>query len=328
MSTSNFNWGIIGTGWIASEMAETLTKQKGEIYAVAGNDQNGLKDFGKKYPIQHLYSSVTELLKDEGVDIVYVATPHHLHPQIIRQSLEAGKHVLSEKAITINNKELEELICIAKDKDLILMEAMTVMHMPLFKELVKETKENLLLGNIKLIQINFGSHKEYDATNRFFNPDLAGGALLDIGGYALSVARLFIKSQPTHIWTTVNYFETGVDEESAIILKNKEGQLVSITLTMQAKQPKRALISGDKGYLEIYDYPRGDSAIFTETRSGKKSEIREGNHTKALAYEIKDMERYIQENNLTDAIGLTLDVTSIMTQIREQWGFTYPFEKK
>ncbi|MBS7577476.1 MULTISPECIES: Gfo/Idh/MocA family oxidoreductase [unclassified Enterococcus] len=324
---STFNWGIIGSGWIAGEMAATLNQVHGEIYAITSQPSEALDEFVAKHQIKHLYTNLEEMLKDDALDIVYVATPHHLHAEMIEASLKAGKHVLCEKAITINSRQLEYLLEIAREKNLILMEAMTVFHMPIFKKL-SEKVNNGLLGEIKLLQINFGSHKEYDVKNRFFNPNLAGGALLDIGGYATSVARLFLKSQPELLMTTVNYFETGVDEESATILKNKEGQMAAITLTMQAKQPKRALIAGEKGYLEIYDYPRGNKAYFTETLTGQTVEIEAGEQEKALAYEVYDFEGFIQNADLDGAIGLTLDVMKILDKIREEWGFVYPFEVK
>lgn len=322
---SLFNWGIIGSGWIAGEMATTLNQLHGEIYGITSQPSEALNQFVAQHQIKNLYNTLEEMLQDEAIDIVYVATPHHLHAEMIEKSLKAGKHVLCEKAITINSKQLEHLIDIAREKKLILMEAMTVFHMPIFKKLTEEVN-NGLLGEIKMLQINFGSHKAYDVKNRFFNPNLAGGALLDIGGYATSVARLFLKSQPDQLLTTVNYFETGVDEESAIILKNQAGQLASITLTMQAKQPKRALIAGEKGYIEIYDYPRGDKAYFTETLTGKTVELQAGESAKALTYEVIDFEKYIENRNLDGAIGLTLDVMQLLDQVREEWGFVYPFE--
>lgn len=324
---STYNWGIVGSGWIAGEMATTLNQLRGEIYGITSQPSDELNEFVAKHRIKHLYANLEEMLLDDALDIVYVATPHHLHAEIIEKSLEAGKHVLCEKAITINSQQLEHLLEIARNKGLILMEAMTVFHMPIFKKLTEKV-DNGLLGEIKLLQINFGSHKEYDVKNRFFNPSLAGGALLDIGGYATSVARLFLKSQPDHLMTTVNYFETGVDEESATILKNKEGQMAAITLTMQAKQPKRALIAGTKGYLEIYDYPRGNKAYFTETLTGQTVEIEAGEQEKALAYEVADFEGFIQNADLDGAIGLTLDVMKLLDKIREEWGFVYPFEVK
>lgn len=322
-----YNWGIVGTGWIGGEMAQTLSDKHGEIYSITSTNSKELKEFMKKYPVKKIYYSLDELLNDKEVDIIYIATPHHVHSDIIQKSLEAGKNVISEKAITVNNEELEELIQLAKDNELVLMEAMTVLHMPLWKT-IKDEVDKGLVGTVKMIQVNFGSHKEYDINNRFFNPDLAGGALLDIGGYAISVARLFMYSQPTEILTTVKYFETGVDEQSVIVLKNKEEQMASITLSMQAKQPKRVLITGDKGYIEVYDYPRGTKAKFVETETGDERIIEIGGSLKALAYEVSDMEKLIEQKEFSSANSFTLEVMKLMTKIREKWGFIYPFENK
>lgn len=135
-------------------------------------------------------------------------------------------------------------------------------------------------------------------------------------------------SQPTEILTTVKYFETGVDEQSVIVLKNKEVQMASITLSMQAKQPKRVLITGDKGYIEVYDYPRGTKAKFVETETGDERIIEIGDSLKALAYEVSDMEKLIEQKEFSSANSFTLEVMKLMTKIREKWGFIYPFENK
>lgn len=117
-----------------------------------------------------------------------------------------------------------------------------------------------------MIQANFGSFKEYDVNNRFFNPDLAGGALLDIGVYAVSSVRWFMSSKPNTVLTTMTPFETGVDESSGILLQNKEMEIATISLTMRAKQPKRGLIACENGYIEIYNFPRADKATITCAR--------------------------------------------------------------
>lgn len=129
-----------------------------------------------------------------------------------------------EKAITVNDSQLEEAVAIAKEKNLVICDGVTLFHMPLFKKL-KEIVDSGVIGEVKMVQVNFGSCKEYDVTNRFFSKELAGGALLDIGVYATSFARFFMKSKPDTILTTANYFETGVDETSGIILRNPNGQM-------------------------------------------------------------------------------------------------------
>ena len=154
----------------------------------------------------------------------------------------SGKHVFCEKSITVNSRQLEECVAIAQEKGLVICDGMTLLHMPLYKELKKKIAEGAI-GDVKMVQVNLGSCKEYDVKSRFFSKELAGGALLDIGVYATSFARYFMKSKPDVVLTTANYFETGVDETSEILLKNPDGEMAVMALTMRAKQPKRGVVA-------------------------------------------------------------------------------------
>ena len=203
------NWAIIGPGTIANEFAKSLNEEVGEVYGVWGRKFDKAKEFAKNHNVKNVYKDLNEMLKDENIDVVYVATPHSNHHEYVIESLKNNKHVICEKAITVNGKQLKEIKDLANEKNLIVTEAMTIFHMPLYKKL-GEIVKNGDLGKIKMIQVNFGSLKEYDVTNRFFSPDLAGGALLDIGTYALSYARYFLSSQPEEILTTVKKFETEI----------------------------------------------------------------------------------------------------------------------
>ncbi|MGM9988146.1 MAG: Gfo/Idh/MocA family protein, partial [Bacillaceae bacterium] len=272
-----------------------------------------------------VYESREEMLEDRNVDIVYIATPHNLHYEGLLAAVKSGKHVLCEKAITVNAKQLEEVMDLAKEKGVIVAEAMTIYHMPLYKH-VKDIIKSGAIGKVKMVQVNFGSCKEYDVTNRFFNKDLAGGALLDIGVYAVSFARYFMDSKPNVVLTTANYFETGVDEQSGIIMKNDCDQMAVISLTMRAKQPKRGVIAGESGYIEINNYPRADKATITYTVDGRTQEITVGTTASALHYEVEDMQAAIREQNGANYLQLTSDVTHVLSEIRNQWGFKYPFE--
>lgn len=177
-----------------------------------------------------------------------------------------------------------------------------------------------------MIQVNFGSCKEYDVTNRFFSKELAGGALLDIGVYAVSFARFFMKSRPDAVLTTANYFETGVDETSGILLKNADGEMAVMALTMRAKQPKRGVIAGEKGFIEINDYPRAQKASVTFTKDGHTEIIEAGESALALQYEVQDMQEYVRSKNGAENLQLVRDVMQILTAVRSQWGMAYPFE--
>ena len=321
----SYNWGIVGTGWIAHEMGEALHKLHHEIYGVCDISLEKAQSYANEFQVSHAFASMQDMLEDEQLDIVYVATPHNLHYECIRAALQQGKHVFCEKVITVNEAQLREVKQLAKEKKLILMEGMTLYHMPLFKE-VKHRINQGEIGSVKLVQVNFGSCKEYDIHNRFFSKELAGGALLDIGVYAVSFARYFLSSKPDVILTTCNYFETGVDEESGILMKNKEGQLVVSALTMRAKQPKRGVIAGEKGYIEIENYPRGERAVITYTEDGRKEELCIGKTADALLYEVMDMEAYVKQSSDEGLLELSMDVTALLSSIRNQWGFHYPFE--
>lgn len=319
------NWGILGTGWIATEMGAALNRVNGEIYAVCGTSLEKAQKYADQYGVQKVYGSADDMINDENVDIVYIATPHNLHYHFLVQSLKAGKHVFCEKAITVNDKQLEEAVAIAKEKNLVICDGVTLFHMPLFKKL-KEIVENGQIGPVKMVQVNFGSCKEYDVTNRFFSKELAGGALLDIGVYATSFARYFMESQPNTVLTTANYFETGVDETSGIILRNPQGQMAVMALTMRAKQPKRGVVAGELGYIEVNNYPRGDKATITYTSDGHVETIELGNTDYALDYEVLDMQDYIKNGTGEQNLTYIRDVMSTLTEIRKQWGMVYPFE--
>ncbi len=321
---SKVNWAILGPGTIAADFAKAINEVNGRIYAVGARSIEKAKDFADKYDVEKIYGSYDEMLKDDKINVVYISTPHCNHYEYIMKSLHNNKNVLCEKAITVNGNQLNEIVNLAEEKKLIVAEAMTIYHMPLYRKL-RKLVDGGKLGKIKMIQVNFGSLKEYDITNRFFSPDLAGGALLDIGTYALSFTRYFLSSKPEEILTTVKKFETGVDEQSGIILKNPDDEMAVISLTMRAKQPKRGIVCGELGYITVENFPRADKATFTYP-DGKVEIIEEGDTAKALTYEVDNMNNYISNNNKNDTLNLSIDVMNIMDEVRKQWDLKYPFE--
>ncbi|MFZ2506656.1 MAG: Gfo/Idh/MocA family oxidoreductase, partial [Trichococcus flocculiformis] len=242
----------------------------------------------------------------------------------IKASLEAGKHVLCEKVITVNKIQLDELVQLAEEKGLYLAEAMTIYHMPLYRKL-KEWIAEQDLGPLKMIQASFGSFKDTDPSVYYFNKELAGGALFDIGTYALSFVRNFMTSKPTEIMTMGNLHESGVDESSAIILRNAEAELATVSLTFRAKMPKQGVVAYEKGFLTIMDYPRSTKAIFT-SYDGKVSIIEAGDSAQALNYEVADFSERILNGAKNETLTYTVDVLEIMDKVRKDWGLVYPFE--
>ena len=318
-------WGILGPGNIARDFAQALNRVNGEVYAVASRNKERAEKFARENNVKKAYGSYDEIIKDKDIDVVYIATPHSNHYEYIIKSLNNNKHVLCEKAITVNERELEEALKIAREKNLVLEEAMTLFHMPLYEKVIKRIN-NEDLGKVNMVQVSFGSFKEYDENNRFFNLDLAGGALLDIGTYALSFARYFLSSMPEEILSTVKKAKTGVDEESGIILKTKEDEIATISLAFRSKMPKRGIVSCDNGFITIDNFPRANKATINYL-DGAVEVIECGEEEKALDYEVIFMEERIKENKESNSIELTYDVTKIMNKVRKDWGIVYPFEK-
>ena len=320
-------WAVIGCGVIANQMAQSLALAGRRIHGVANRTLPKAEAFAERYGVERVYQSFDELYADPEVDAVYVTTPHNTHISYLRGALAAGKHVLCEKAITLNSAELAEARAIAREHGVQLMDATTILHMPLYRELRRRADAGEF-GPLNLAQVNFGSYKEYgDLTNRFYNPKLAGGAMLDIGVYAITLARLFMASQPDEVVSLANKATTGVDQTSGIVMRNAEGQIATFTLSMHSKQPKRGVLSFDRCYVEVENYPRGDHAKVVWTADGRVEEVEKGVEAYALDYEIADLERAVAGD--AEAAGLidyASDVMDLMTGLRREWGVVYPEE--
>lgn len=320
-------WAVLGTGVIANEMAAALEKNGKKLYAVGNRTYEKAVKFGKKYGIGKVYTDYNEMFTDPEVDVIYITTPHNTHIRFMKKAIENGKHILVEKSITLNSGELDEALEMAKEKGVIVAEAMTIFHMPVYKKL-REILDSGKLGKVNLITMNFGSFKEYNMENRFFNRNLAGGAMLDIGVYALSFIRWFMDSKPDQLLSQMKAAPTGVDEQADLLLSNKEGQMATVMLSMHSKQPKRGMVSCEKGYIEVMEYPRAWEAKIVDAETGEIQVIKAGAHEDALAYELSDMEKAIAGDVSCMHLDYTKDVMDLMTEFRRSWNFTYPEEEK
>lgn len=319
------NWGILGAGWIAGDMAEVLYKSGRPAYSIANRTKANAEKLAKQYGIQKVYDDPGDIFKDENVDAIYIATPHNRHFEAIIQALKNGKHVLCEKSITLNITQLREAAELAEKNGLVLAEAMTVYHMPLYKELALRLKRGEF-GRVNFINVFHGSFKEYDMSNRFFSKALAGGAILDLGVYALAFVRQFLNSSPDIVKSAAVLAPSGVDEQESIVLMNKDMQTASITLSLHSKSPKYGIVSCEKAYIEISDYQHPSDAKITYSDSGRSEIISAGEHDKALLYEIQDLEASVSGTDCT-YLNYSTDVMEIMSRLRDEWGVIYPEEE-
>lgn len=319
-----YNWAVLGTGVIANETAAAMAKNGRRLYAVGNRTHEKAVAFAEKYGIEKVYDDFNDMFTDPDIDIIYITTPHNTHIDFMKKAIENKKHILVEKSITLNSDELSEAIKLAKKNGVVIGEAMTIYHMPIFKEL-KKILDSDELGRVNLITANFGSFKPYDMSNRFFNRNLAGGAMLDIGVYALSFVRYFFNSSPNNTLSQVKYAPTGVDEQSGLLLMNDDGQMASVMLSLHSKQPKRAMISCERGYIEIMEYPRAWEAKITDAESGESKLVKAGKNEDALWYEIEDMEKSVSGEDCMH-LDYTEDVMYLMTSFRQEWNMKYPEE--
>lgn len=327
MSEKNLNWAVLGTGVIANQMAAALEKMGRRLYAVGNRTHDKAVAFAEKYGVEKVYDTIDDMFLDEAVDIIYITTPHNTHYEFMKKALEHGKHIFVEKSITLNSRELKEMQALAESKGLIIGEAMTIWHMPIYKKLW-EIVQSGQLGKVQMITMNFGSFKEYNMENRFFNMHLAGGAMLDIGVYALSIVRSFMDEKPEDIVSQWQASPTGSDEMATILLKNGLGQMATVALSMHSKQPKRAMISCEKAYIEIMEYPRADKAVIVDAETGVRTEIEAGSTPEALGYELQDMEQAVLTGDVSGLkLSYSADVMEIMTRLRKAWNMKYPGEQ-
>lgn len=317
-------WGIIGLGGIANDFAQAFESNQAELVAVGSRTLDKAQDFADKYDIPKAYGNYEELYADEDIDIIYLATPNSYHAENMKDILNAGKHVLCEKAITMNKKELDEVLALALEKDLIVAEAMTIFHMPLYQEIKRRIDQNEF-GKLKLATSYFGSLKEDDPTNRFFNPDLGGGALLDIGVYALSFVQYFLDADPEEFSTIIKFFETGVDEMSTISYSTTKGTLGNVTLAFRGKLPKQGVVVCEDAYITFMNYPRADEAIITYP-DGKTEVVKSGDTTQALKYEMENITEMILSGKDLSEIENTKRVNALMDQAASEWEMDWVFE--
>ncbi|MGL5042810.1 MAG: Gfo/Idh/MocA family protein [Culicoidibacterales bacterium] len=258
-------WAIVGYGEIGVKFGKVLMKTDSliAVYSRNGLGSNKQENLTKDVTV---YTDYAEMLCEESIDIIYIASPNSAHFEAVKQALLAKKHVLCEKAIVGTKAEIRKLVTLATQQECIFAEAMTIFHMPLYQEINRQI-ESGVIGSIQNISAYFGTVKPFDMSNRFFNKELGGGVMLDVGTYALSFLQMFVtpafKLEKKIITTEVS----GID--SAVVSIVKSGDITGIiNLSFKTYFPKLGVISGKDGYIEVNNYPQGQEAKIV-LRTGK-----------------------------------------------------------
>lgn len=320
--------GILGAGAIAREMAKTLKFMEGVCtYAIAARELKRAEAFKEAFGFEKAYGSYEEMLQDPEVELIYVATPHSHHYEHAKMCIEHGKHVLCEKAFTVNEKEAQALFERAKEKDVLLTEAIWTRYMPA-RNLINEIIESGLIGTVSTVTANL-SYPIWQK-ERIKEPSLAGGALLDLGVYTINFALMVLGTDIEKIDSSVLLSDKGVDMQHSITMYFKGNKMASLSSSTMVATNRQGIIAGDKGYIVVQNINNPERIeVFNEGHELIK-EVEIPEQITGYEYEVYDTIEAIKKGE-RECKAMphveTLRVMGIMDGLRKQWGMVYPMER-
>lgn len=320
--------GIIGAGGIARKMAYALaSKPKGcECYAVASRSLGRAVAFAKENGIAKAYGSYEELVSDPAVDLVYVATPHSHHFAHARLAISHGKPCLVEKAFAANAREAEQLLALAKESGVFVTEAIWTRYMPMSHK-IKEVMESGVIGEPRVLTATLCysiEHKE-----RIIRPELCGGALLDLGVYALNFARMYFGNDVLRTVSNVHLSDTGVDLHECISLSYRDGKMANLQAGALCQNDRQGIISGTKGYIRIYNINSPELIEVYQDNCKIATYEKPAEMINGYEYEVFECERCLAAGLMESPLmphAETLSVMRQMDKLRKEWGVTFPMD--
>ena len=319
--------GIIGTGWIAEKAAITLNGLTDcEAYAVGSRSQETADAFAKKWNIPRAYGSYSELIADPNIDLVYIGTPHSHHFDVTREALLAGKPCLVEKAFMANARQAEEVIHIAKERGVFLAEAIWTRYQPAVK-MVRDLIASGRIGEPRLVTATLGYSMGDKA--RIMRPDLCGGALLDLGVYALNFVRMFFPADIVSIDGTCVKSNTGMDLTNAMTLVLKDGMLCNLQSSAQCVGDNIGVIAGTEGNL-IIDNINNPQTITVNGHDRTYIEtIRVPQQITGYEYQFIACRQALTDGLIEPCEmphAETLYIMRLMDDLRRKWDVRYPMD--
>ncbi|MCG9130393.1 Gfo/Idh/MocA family oxidoreductase [Candidatus Poribacteria bacterium] len=326
--SEKIKWGILGPGGIAHKFADALKAiPDAEIVAVGSRNLQRADAFANAFDIPHRHGNYAELAANSEVDVVYVATPHPFHKACAILCLEAGKSVLCEKPFTVDTEQAEALIACARERREFLMEAMWTRFIPVMVK-VREWLADGAIGEPCMLTADFGNRVELSPENlggRLFSPKLAGGALLDIGVYTVSLASM-VFGTPTDITSLAHIGKTGVDERAAILLGYDAGHIANLSCAITMRTSHEARIFGTKGAIHIPNFSRATSATL-EVIDKEPLRVEIPFTVNGYEYQAIEVINCLRDSKLeSDIMPLdeSLSIIKTMDTVRTQWGLEYP----
>ncbi len=328
--SDRLKWGILGTGKIATRFSEALNNipEHAELLAVGSRKKETGDAFGDKFNIPRRYTNYEDVAADPDVDIVYIGTPGVYHLRDTSMSLKQGKHVLCEKAFSINAKEAQAMVDIAREKNLFLMEAMWTRFFPIHVRIRELLKEGAI-GTPNGITINFLAKPPYDLNNRWFDLNLGAGVLLDTASYGISWASSLF-GEPEAVTGLASFGESGADYQTSMVMRYSGNQLVCLMSSQISYDDKDAVLFGSTGKIVVHS-PWYKPLTMTLHMEGKEPELINMPLDGYNGYEFEAMEvmNCIKAGKTeSDIMPLdeTVSIMKTMDTVREQWGYKFPFE--
>jgi len=323
-------WGILGTGKIARAFATALQDVPGAaLAAVASRSFEKAQAFAQEFGGAAAYGSYQELADAAGIDLVYVATPHPQHAHNALMALRAGKGVLVEKPFTMNLREAEQVVTLARSRRLFLMEAMWTRFLPAFDE-VRRIIASGEIGTVRQVVADFGFTADFGLEHRVFNPELGGGALLDLGIYPLSIAAALL-GPVAAIKAQAEMGATGVDVQTGFTLRHEGGGLSSCSCSFQARTPCELTVSGSRGHVRMNTMFHRAKSITVTLDDGSSRTVDTPYLGNGYVHEVMEAQRCFTAGLLeSPAMRLeeTLALMGVMDEIRRQIGLSYDSDRK
>ena len=320
--------GILGPGRIARTVTATLVQMPEiECYAVASRNLERAEEFARDFGFEKVYDSYEAMLRDPELELVYITTPHSHHYAQMMLCLEHGKHVICEKAFTLNADQARKIREFASRKGLYVAEAIWTRYMP-SRKMIDEIIASGIIGSVNTLTANLSYNIAYK--ERIMEPALAGGALLDIGIYGLNFALMHFGSDIERMESTVKLTDTGVDAMETITIFYKDGRMAVLTHSIYCRSDRKGIIHGENGYIVVENINNPQSVAVYDSGDNLLAFHKVPQQISGYEYEFREAVRCIREGKQeADSMPMetTVQVMEIMDSLRKTWGVVYPQEQ-
>lgn len=321
---------ILGAGNIARVLANTMRQMESvECYAVASRSIEKAEQFAKEYGFKKAYGSYEEMLRDEQVELVYIATPHSHHYEHMKMCIAHKKPVLCEKAFTMNAKQAKEIKKLANEAGVFVEEAIWTRYMP-SRKIINDLLAEGVIGKPSTMTANLSY--VISQNERIVAPELAGGALLDVGVYGLNFVDMHFGTEDiVRMESSVQMIDTGVDGTESITIFYKDGRMAVVMAGIFARSDRKGIIHGDKGYMIVENINNPQVARIYDMDDHLVREVQMPPQISGYEYQIKECIRMIEAGKI-ESESMPLDdsifVMEQMDELRRQWGLVYPQERE